>query len=748
MGSYHSLAKKLVLFMITLLVIMPFGNAFASQFSDVEGHWAGKQITEWMNQGYIDGYADGSFKPEQEITRGEFMALVNRSFHFRDKASISFSDISPLDWVHGEVSKAVYAGYATGYDDNTIRPDTPISRQEAAVIIERILPVQASQASPNGLSQFKDEESIANWGREAVVSVVSSGIMNGYEDGTFRPEQRITRAETVVVLQRTLEIKAAKADRVYDREGSYGPAEGIEVITGNVTIAAPGATLQNVTIEGDLLLDAKIGEGDVFAHNVTVKGQTIVNGGGENSVHLENSTFTTIIVDKKEGIVRLVAKGSTTAEEVILMSEAKIEQAETGLRRLVISSELPEESRIVLAGMFDEVVVQADRVHIELSGNETKIASLILETIAYISGEGSVEKAVIGEGARGSSFNKRPAVVEGAGKDSIYQITVSPGGFVNKPKPIEKQSVYGSVYDVSKAPIVNAVVTVTDTVYSTKTDQYGKYVFNQLPEGTYTLTVTKDGYLPALSDTVTVVKDKPVQLNFELQQASIDRMVDHIVISAPDVIKYNDFEPQYTQDGVIEPEPIILKAAVYDEDNNLLDGEQVVWSLEFQGERDSWDYDGNPRPYPLTIDAETGELHSGWYTWIEEVDVVARSVSDSKVSVRKTIQFGRDNIKSVTSTNGKMVFQLFGEPDWIVYGNEKYAPEIHSVVIDKFRADENGWNYEEVEINTFIYDPLLHTVQFNFTPFEQTGERQVIVLTVGYEESTHITYSEFIVEPK
>ena len=76
------------------------------------------------------GLPDGTFKPDNSITRAEFVTLVNKAFNMTAKAEIDFTDVPAGAWYYGEVAKAKAAGYIGGYPDNTMRPDNPISRQE------------------------------------------------------------------------------------------------------------------------------------------------------------------------------------------------------------------------------------------------------------------------------------------------------------------------------------------------------------------------------------------------------------------------------------------------------------------------------------------------------------------------------------------------------------------------------------------------------------------------------------------
>ncbi|WP_090822987.1 S-layer homology domain-containing protein [Paenibacillus sp. yr247] len=86
----------------------------ATTTSVIKGHWAESQINTWIDNGFIKGYEYGSFKPDNTITRAEFIALINRSYRFKEEATMSFSDVTSTNWGYTEVAKAVKAGFITG----------------------------------------------------------------------------------------------------------------------------------------------------------------------------------------------------------------------------------------------------------------------------------------------------------------------------------------------------------------------------------------------------------------------------------------------------------------------------------------------------------------------------------------------------------------------------------------------------------------------------------------------------------
>ncbi|MHB8158870.1 MAG: S-layer homology domain-containing protein, partial [Desulfocucumaceae bacterium] len=331
------MSKKILLAIILILAGALFAQPVLAQPSDIVGHWAEKQIGEWTDKGLAKGYPDGTFKPDSTITRAEFITMVNGSFGLSQSAAAGFSDVSATDWFAGEIAKAKAAGYISGYADGTIKPDNPISRQEAAAILAKISKLDTS-GSLELLDSFKDSGAIPQWSRGAVGAVVAKGYMKGYPDQTYQPERFITRAEAIAALDKA--VKGAADKNVYDKAGTYGPATGTETIEGNVTVSVRDVKLQNLVIKGDLLLTEGIGDGDVTLKSVTVEGNTIIKGGGAHSVVLEDCSLPNITVSK-EG-VRVVASGNTSVRVVTLESGAVLVQATLsglGIETVTISQE-------------------------------------------------------------------------------------------------------------------------------------------------------------------------------------------------------------------------------------------------------------------------------------------------------------------------------------------------------------------------------------------------------------------------
>ncbi len=194
-----------ILLVAMCLVIALTGHAFASSFTDIEGHWAENQINDWAQKGLASGYSDGTFRPGNEVTRAEFVSLTNRAFGFTEIGTASgFDDVEPGDWYYESVLTAQSAGYIGGYTDGTFKPNQTISRQEVASILVRLMGLDPTTT---GLTQFADYDQMSEWARGSIGAVVQNGLMLGMPDNTFGPVKSITRAEAVVSLDRALDFK-------------------------------------------------------------------------------------------------------------------------------------------------------------------------------------------------------------------------------------------------------------------------------------------------------------------------------------------------------------------------------------------------------------------------------------------------------------------------------------------------------------------------------------------------------------
>lgn len=167
--------------------------------TDINGHWAQKNIEQLVGAGVIGGYPDGTFKPDNTITRAEFVAMLVKAFKLENQVGRNFAD-SAAHWAKDYIARAAAGGIVTGYDNDTFGPDDPVTREQMAVMI-----VKAAKLSPAPEElRFADSGSISPWARVAMTAAASNGMIKGYLDNTVRPQGNATRAEVVTVIVKAL----------------------------------------------------------------------------------------------------------------------------------------------------------------------------------------------------------------------------------------------------------------------------------------------------------------------------------------------------------------------------------------------------------------------------------------------------------------------------------------------------------------------------------------------------------------
>lgn len=174
------------------------GEDTKSEFTDLpSSHWAYEAVTALKDLGIVNGVSADSFAPDNNVTRAEFTKMVAVLFGLKATSTESkFADCGADDWFTPYVLAAAEAGYVNGVDDTHFAPDAQITRQDICTILGRVLDANEAAAEAG----FTDADQIQDYAVQYVKSFVALGVVNGYEDGTFRPEVSATRAEAAKIL--------------------------------------------------------------------------------------------------------------------------------------------------------------------------------------------------------------------------------------------------------------------------------------------------------------------------------------------------------------------------------------------------------------------------------------------------------------------------------------------------------------------------------------------------------------------
>ena len=186
----------------------------AERFTDIEGHWARSSILELAEKGLVNGMDAHTFEPDRKVTRAMFVTIMGRMYGADASypASESFTDVQASDWFAPYVGWAADCGVVNGYDDGTFAPNLEITREQMALILIRYCSA-AHLTLPETVTgaPFLDEGEISSWALEAVLKARSYGLINGRDNGCYDPKGTATRGEMCAVIARLME-KAEEID--------------------------------------------------------------------------------------------------------------------------------------------------------------------------------------------------------------------------------------------------------------------------------------------------------------------------------------------------------------------------------------------------------------------------------------------------------------------------------------------------------------------------------------------------------
>ncbi|GAE05938.1 5'-nucleotidase C-terminal domain-containing protein [Paenibacillus sp. JCM 10914] len=179
----------------------------AVTFEDIASHWSKQDVESLAAKMIVSGRSEHAYVPNAPVTRAEFTALIVRALGLSSTTgAASFQDVASTDWHAGTIQAAVQAGIVNGYADGTFRPGQTITREEMASMLYKAMQFAGYDNRSSASERFADEERIASWAKEAVHTLRGLGIVNGDGQQRFVPKGNATRGESAAVLNRTIEI--------------------------------------------------------------------------------------------------------------------------------------------------------------------------------------------------------------------------------------------------------------------------------------------------------------------------------------------------------------------------------------------------------------------------------------------------------------------------------------------------------------------------------------------------------------
>lgn len=341
--------------------------------SDMAGHWAQSAVTEWFAHGLGNGYPDGTFRPDRSVTRAEFAVMANKAFGIAPGGDAAFRDSKTSDWYYSNLAAAFNNGYIKGYMDGSVKPNKAITRQEAAVMLAKLL-----NLTTYATMQFTDSAQLPAWASGSVAAVANAGVVIGYPDGSFRGSRSISRAEAVVALLKAtgnpVPIPSTIAvTAITCTPGAMHLTAG--GITGTVTamITPSNATNKNVTWMSSDMVVATVADGVVTplkagtttitvttvdgsktaTCDVTVAAGTSSGGGGGGG---SSTTFTTTTSYITNDMIPLGLVGTSATSDTPAVATAAVITLDS-VSKIAITSVKPGSATITVSEGANEAMI-------------------------------------------------------------------------------------------------------------------------------------------------------------------------------------------------------------------------------------------------------------------------------------------------------------------------------------------------------------------------------------------------------
>ena len=248
--------KRLISFVLALIMVltmvpMTAMAASADKFVDVtKDKWYYTFVDFVTEKGYFNGTSATTFSPDVTMTRAMFVTvLANMEKATVDNSKAAFTDVPAGMWYTGASKWAVDNKIVSGYTDGTFKPEAKITREEMCVIMDNYVKYYSEKNNvehekKGSTAAFPDAAQVSSWAKAAVESCRAYGLVDGFEDGTFRPKNESTRAQVAAVI-----YKLAWLVKEEEFTGGSRPSTGTTNIYGPYKLAALAEL--NVTVNAD-----------------------------------------------------------------------------------------------------------------------------------------------------------------------------------------------------------------------------------------------------------------------------------------------------------------------------------------------------------------------------------------------------------------------------------------------------------------------------------------------------------------
>ena len=333
----RKILSLILVFAMTVSLLTVGTGAVEPTYGDTAGHWAESSIERWSAYGIIQG-SNGQFDPNGQLTCAQLATILAKLLKLPAAKDAGFTDNTADAWYYDAINRCAAAGILNGNGDGTVTPDAPISRERAIVMLGRALGIEPIR-KPD-LTKYTDAAKVAPYAQGMVAAMIEAGIVGGVTADELAPQDNITRAATVTILDRAIDTYADEAGATVKADGKgivlvvaddvtvTGSVDKLLVPANGIEVTVKGSkNIDDITVSGD---NSKVILDNASADNVTLDGEKSAvetkNGAKiDNVIVTENAPGATVDV----GSGTTVGNVENHAEDTSITGNGTVKKVES-----------------------------------------------------------------------------------------------------------------------------------------------------------------------------------------------------------------------------------------------------------------------------------------------------------------------------------------------------------------------------------------------------------------------------------
>ncbi len=294
-----------IIALLLVAALLPM-SVLAASYTDTDGHWAKSSIERWSDAGVVQGTGD-AFAPDSDLTCAQLATILAKLLRLPAADDAGFSDNLADAWYYDAINRCAAAGILNGYADGTVRPNETISRARAMVMLARALGIEPAGTSV--LNGYADAANVPDWARGYVAALLRADIVSGVSGSRLAALADITRAQFVTILDRAIAVYA-------DEDGATVKADDVD---GIIVVVAEDVQIKNAPAGTKVVAAAsakslKVNSKSVDANDIHIVPETVERPKSVGHAHSHEYKYT----DNGDG----THTGVCTANDSTLAPEA------------------------------------------------------------------------------------------------------------------------------------------------------------------------------------------------------------------------------------------------------------------------------------------------------------------------------------------------------------------------------------------------------------------------------------------